>query len=71
MQQNIDQASPQVEELEAQVRQTEAQLAQAELNLSYTELRAPQDGWVTQRNVNLGTYLQVGQEIFALVTPDV
>jgi membrane fusion protein (multidrug efflux system) len=71
VQQNIDQASPQVEELEAQVRQTEAQLAQAELNLSYTELRAPQDGWVTQRNVNLGTYLQVGQEIFALVTPDV
>ena len=71
VQQNIDQARAQVEQLEAQVRQAGAQLAQAELNLSYTELRAPQDGWVTQRNVNLGSYLQVGQEIFALVTPDV
>ena len=53
------------------MRQAEAQLAQAELNLSYTELRAPQDGWVTRRNVNLGTYLQAGQEIFSLVTPEV
>ena len=71
VQQNIDQAKAQVEQLEAQVRQAEAQLAQAELNLSYTELRAPQDGWVTRRNVNLGTYLQAGQEIFSLVTPEV
>jgi membrane fusion protein, multidrug efflux system len=71
VQENIDQASAQLEQLEAQVRQAEAQLAQAELNLSYTELRAPQEGWVTQRNVNLGSYLQVGQAIFALVTPDV
>jgi membrane fusion protein, multidrug efflux system len=71
VQQDIDQAKAQVEELDAQVRQAEAQLAQAELNLSYTELRAPQDGWVTRRNVNLGTYLEAGQEIFSLVTPEV
>jgi membrane fusion protein, multidrug efflux system len=71
VQQDIDQAKAQVEQLEAQVRQAKAQLAQAELNLSYTELRAPQDGWVTRRNVNLGTYLQAGQQIFSLVTPEV
>jgi membrane fusion protein (multidrug efflux system) len=71
VQQNIDQAKAQVEQLCAQVKAAEAQLAQAELNLSYTELRAPQDGWVTRRNVNLGTYLQAGQEIFSLVTPEV
>ncbi len=61
VQQNIDLAKAQVEQLEAQVRVAQAQLEQAEVNLSYTELRAPQDGWVTRRNVNLGTYLQVGQ----------
>jgi membrane fusion protein (multidrug efflux system) len=71
VQQNIDLANAQLEQLEAQVRQVQAQLAQAELNLGYTELRAPQDGWVTRRNVDLGTYLQVGQEIFSLVTPEV
>jgi membrane fusion protein (multidrug efflux system) len=71
VQQNIDLANAQLEQLEAQVRQAQAQLAQAELNLGYTELRAPQDGWVTRRNVDLGTYLQVGQEIFSLVTPEV
>jgi membrane fusion protein, multidrug efflux system len=71
VQQNIDVAKAQVEQLEAQVRQAQAQLEQAEVNLSYTELRAPQDGWVTRRNVNLGTYLQAGQQIFSLVTPEV
>jgi membrane fusion protein (multidrug efflux system) len=71
VQQNIDLAKAQVEQLEAQVRVAQAQLEQAEVNLSYTELRAPQDGWVTRRNVNLGTYLQAGQQIFSLVTPEV
>jgi membrane fusion protein, multidrug efflux system len=71
VQQNIDQAKAQVEQLDAQVREAQAQLAQAELNLSYTELRAPQNGWVTRRNVNLGTYLEAGQELFSLVTPEV
>jgi membrane fusion protein, multidrug efflux system len=71
VQQNIDQAKAQVEQLDAQVREAQAQLAQAVLNLSYTELRAPQNGWVTRRNVNLGTYLEAGQELFSLVTPEV
>jgi membrane fusion protein (multidrug efflux system) len=71
VQQSIDLAKAQVEQLEAQVRAAQAQLEQAEVNLSYTELRAPQDGWVTRRNVNLGTYLQAGQQIFSLVTPEV
>jgi len=69
--QEIDQAKAQLAQLEAQVQQAQAQLAQAELDLSYTELRAPQDGWVTERNVDLGTYLQAGQQIFSLVTPEV
>ena len=38
---------------DAQVKQAEAQLAQADLNLGYTEIRAPSDGFVTQRSVQL------------------
>ena len=60
-----------VAQRQAQVKQAEASLAQAELNLSYTEIRAPQDGTITQRNVDVGTYAQAGQQVFYLVSPDV
>ncbi|HTZ36203.1 MAG TPA: HlyD family secretion protein [Stellaceae bacterium] len=68
---NIGQAEAQVRQLEAQLAQAQAQLAAAELNLSYTELRAPQDGWITKRNVARGTYVQVGQAAFSIVTRDI
>lgn len=68
--QTIAQAQAQLDEAAAQVGQARAQLATAELNLSYTEIRAPQDGWVTQRNVQLGSYVVAGQSAFSLVAPD-
>jgi membrane fusion protein (multidrug efflux system) len=71
VQQNIDTAADQVKQSEAQVAQAQANLATAEVNLSYTEVRAPQDGFVTQRNVDLGTYVQAGQQSFYLVAPQV
>jgi len=67
----IGQAEAQVHQLEAQVALARAQLAQAELNLSWTRVTAPQDGWVTKRNVEAGNYVQSGQSILALVTPQV
>jgi membrane fusion protein (multidrug efflux system) len=48
-----------------------AQLDQAELNLSWTHVTAPQEGWVTRRNVEVGNYVQAGQALLALVTPEV
>jgi membrane fusion protein (multidrug efflux system) len=54
-----------------QVEQARANLAQAELNLSYTDIRAPQDGQITRRNVDLGTFAQAGQQVFYLVTRDI
>jgi membrane fusion protein (multidrug efflux system) len=69
--QSIAQADAQVHQLNAQVELAQAQLEQAELNLAWTKLRAPQDGWVTKRNVDKGNYVQVGQALLALVTPDV
>jgi membrane fusion protein (multidrug efflux system) len=71
VQQNIDAAEAQVQQLEAQSNAARADVEQAELNLSYTRVIAPFDGWVTKRNVELGSYIQVGQSLFSLVSPDV
>ncbi|KWF80969.1 hemolysin D [Burkholderia diffusa] len=69
--QQIRQAETAVEERRQQVLQARAQLDTADLNLSYCELRASSDGWVTRRNVQLGSYLQAGASIFSIVTPRV
>jgi membrane fusion protein (multidrug efflux system) len=69
--QYIAQAEAQVHELEGEVAQARAQLALAEVNLSYCTLVAPQDGWVTERNVYLGNYVNAGGQLFALVSPRV
>ena len=71
VQQNIDQAAAQVRQLEGQVEQARGSLEQANINLGYTHVTAPQDGWVTKRNVEVGDYLQPGQQIMALVVPQV
>ena len=71
VQANIGQTDQQVSQIDAQIAQAKAQLDQAELNLSYTIITAPQDGWITKRNIEVGNYLQAGASIFSIVTPDV
>ncbi len=71
VQQQIGQVQSQVTNLHAQIDSAQAKLNQANLNLSYTVLKAPQDGWVTRRQVDQGNYAQTGQQIMALVSPDV
>ncbi|RXN90630.1 multidrug export protein EmrA [Achromobacter aloeverae] len=71
VQQQVDQAQALVRAREAQLQAADAQVEQAELNLSYTEVHAPSDGWVTRRNVNVGSLLQAGATVFALVPPTV
>ena len=48
----------------------EAAVQQAELNRQYARINAPEDGRVTNKAVEPGDYVQVGQTIFALVTPE-
>jgi membrane fusion protein (multidrug efflux system) len=67
--QTIEADEDTVKQRRAQVEQAQANLAQAEINLSYCILRAPQDGHITRRNVDVGTYLQAGQQVFFIVTP--
>jgi membrane fusion protein (multidrug efflux system) len=71
VQQNVAQAEAQVKQLEAQAASAKADADQAMLNLSYTHMTAPVDGWVTKRNVDLGSYLQPGQSLFSLVATQV
>jgi membrane fusion protein (multidrug efflux system) len=68
---NIKDAQARVEQLEGQVRQAQADLVQSELNLAWCVVVAPQDGWVTKRNVEQGNYVQVGQQLLAEVSPEV
>ncbi|CAM2141679.1 membrane fusion protein, multidrug efflux system [Pararobbsia alpina] len=69
--QQIRTAEATLEERQQAVRQAQAQLEQAELNLSYCNVTAPSDGFVTRRNVYLGSFLQAGTSLFSIVTPDV
>jgi membrane fusion protein, multidrug efflux system len=54
----------------ADVQTDKAAVEQAELNLSYTKIFAPEDGRVTKKAVEPGNYVQIGQTIFALITPE-
>ena len=55
----------------AQIRESDANLASAKLNQSYTRVWAPESGWVTQKSVEPGAYVQAGQNLFALVPKQV
>ena len=56
---------------QAQIEEAAANLQAAKLNESYTEIRAPEDGRVTEKAVELGDYVQTGQTLFALVPANV
>ena len=68
---NVAQSGTQVTQLQGGVMQAEAAVRQAQLNLEWTVVRAPQDGWITRRNVEKGNYVQQGQQIFSIVSPEV
>ena len=52
---------------DARVQQARAALAQAELNLQYTTVKAPTDGVVSRKSVEVGQVIQSGQPLLALV----
>jgi membrane fusion protein (multidrug efflux system) len=55
------------DQLQAQVKQAEADLAQAESDLANTKIIAPMNGRITKRSVELGSYVQAGQQLASLV----
>ncbi len=52
---------------EAQLARARAERRQAELNLGYTKLIAPTSGTVGARSVRKGQYVQVGNQLMAIV----
>ena len=59
----------QLQQADASTAETQAELSQAALNLSYTKIYAPVSGTVANRTVQVGNYVQAGQELFNAV-PD-
>jgi membrane fusion protein (multidrug efflux system) len=68
VEQRIGQATSQVDDLKGQIEQAQARLDQALLNLSRCIVVAPQDGWITKRNVEKGNYVAPGQQILSIVS---
>lgn len=60
-------AQAQIQSAEADIEQAKAALAAAELDLSYTRIVAPQAGRVTNRSVEVGNFVQVGQVLLSIV----
>jgi len=51
----------------ANVQADDAAVKQADLNLGYTRIKAPIEGYITNKSVAAGDYVQVGQTLMALV----
>jgi membrane fusion protein (multidrug efflux system) len=60
-------AQAQIAAGEAQAQSADAQIETAKLDLAYTTIRAPEDGDIAQRSVAIGTYLNAGAQVMALV----
>jgi RND family efflux transporter MFP subunit len=52
---------------QADTAAAEANLQTAQLNLSYTKIFAPVDGYLTNMNTSVGTYVYAGEQLLALV----
>jgi membrane fusion protein (multidrug efflux system) len=68
---NVQQVGANVSQLQGSATQADAAVMQAKLNLEWCIVRAPQDGWITKRNVEQGNYVTPGQQIFSIVSPEV
>ncbi|TLU73194.1 HlyD family secretion protein [Lichenicoccus roseus] len=71
IQSNIGNATTRITQQAGSLAQAQAQLDLANLNLEWTVIRAPHDGWISQRNVERGNYVQAAQSLFSIVEPEV
>jgi multidrug resistance efflux pump len=54
----------------ASLTAAQAEVKSASLNLEYTRVYAPVDGFVTNMNTSPGTYVDVGEQLLALIDAD-
>jgi RND family efflux transporter MFP subunit len=67
-QQSVAIAAARVEEARAGLLSAQAALRVTELNLAYAQVRAPYDGVVTERLIEVGSYVQAGQALVHMVS---
>jgi membrane fusion protein (multidrug efflux system) len=60
-----------VEGAQGDLAKASADVHRADVNLTYCTITAPEDGRITRKNVEPGSYVQTGQALLALVPPDV
>ena len=68
---NVGNARTRITQQAGSLAQAQAQLDTANLDLEWTVIRAPHDGWISQRNVERGNYVQAAQSLFSIVEPEV
>jgi membrane fusion protein, multidrug efflux system len=68
--QQYDQAMFNLHSVQAKYEAAQARLKQAELNVSYTKVTAPVAGEIARKNVEQGAYVQAGQALAAIVSPE-
>ena len=56
---------------QALIAEADANLESAKLNRSYADIRAPENGRITDKTVQSGNYVQIGQVLLSLVPSDV
>jgi len=66
----VDAAEKLYEQASAQAAQAEADVSTAKLDLSYTKIAAPVAGRVARKMVEEGAYVQAGQNLLAIVRPE-
>jgi membrane fusion protein (multidrug efflux system) len=69
--QRIEQTRSSADVSSADIHKAKAAVEQARLNLSYTKIYAPCNGYVTKKNIEPGAYVQEGQALMAIVSPEV
>lgn len=68
---NVATSEAAVKAAEGDLRTADANVKKAEVSLGYCRIYAPSAGRITERTVEAGAYVQTGQAMFSLVSPDV
>ncbi len=67
---NIKMEQHRIKNLEAQIKKVEAELELAKLQLSYCKIEAPISGYIAQKRIQIGDWVQPGQPLMAIVPLD-
>ena len=67
---NVAAAQRQVSAMQAQRKASQAKVSQANVSVSYLTIRAPIDGTIANRQINVGSYVAPGQQLLAIVPDD-